>query len=44
MWGAMIRDSQNYATFPDAPSAESFKAFEHDPLTLFLEDQPRIHE
>jgi len=35
---------QNYAAFPGAASAESFKAFERDPLTLFLEDLPRMYE
>ena len=35
---------QNYAPFPDAPTVENFKAFEADPLTLFLEDLPPMYQ
>jgi len=34
---------QNYAAFPGAASAEDFKAFERDPITLFLEDLPPMY-
>ncbi len=35
---------QNYAPFPDAPTVENFKAFEADPLTLFMEDLPPMYK
>jgi mannan endo-1,4-beta-mannosidase len=35
---------QNYAAFPESATAENFKVFERDPLTLFLEDLPRMYE
>jgi mannan endo-1,4-beta-mannosidase len=35
---------QNYAAFPGAASEEDFKTFEQAPLTLFLEDLPRMYE
>ena len=35
---------QNWAAFPEAPTAENFKAFERDPLTIFLEDLPPVYK
>jgi mannan endo-1,4-beta-mannosidase len=35
---------QNYAAFPESATAENFKAFERDPLTLFLEDLPAMYK
>jgi len=35
---------QNYAAFPGPAMVESLKAFEADPLTLFMEDLPRMYE
>jgi hypothetical protein len=35
---------QTYAAFPEAPTADSFKAFERDPLTVFLEDLPPMYK
>jgi mannan endo-1,4-beta-mannosidase len=35
---------QNYAAFPESASAENFKLFERDPLTVFLEDLPPMYE
>jgi len=35
---------QNYAAFPGSATVESFKTFEADPLTLFMEDLPRMYE
>jgi len=34
---------QNFAPFPDSPGVENFKTFERDPITLFLEDLPRMY-
>ncbi len=34
----------NFGPFPDAPTANDFKAFEADPLTLFLEDLPPLYQ
>lgn len=35
---------QNYAAFPRAATVDDFKAFEADPLTLFMEDLPQMYE
>lgn len=35
---------QNYAAFPGAATIESFKTFEADPFTLFMEDLPKMYE
>ena len=35
---------QNYAAYPESPTAESFKTFKHDPVTLFLEDLPPMYK
>lgn len=35
---------QNYAAFPESPTAENFKAFERDPVTIFLEDLPPMYK
>ena len=35
---------QNYAAFPGATTVENFKAFEADPLTLFMEDLPQMYK
>ena len=35
---------QNYAAFPESATADNFKAFERDPVTIFLEDLPSMYK